>query len=177
MDEQHGQPSGSALSSEQSRPPGVYRWDGKVLRPVGGPSTGRVLLIGAGAVLLLLVGVGLGRSSVQSTTTSTSTATTTPTVAATPTAAPTPQTLSGTGSKVLPIVLAAGRYKVAWTAEGHDNFIVTILGGGSNQVHLVNEIPPNPSSGETVLEVHDTGSYTVQVEAATLTWTITLTPL
>jgi hypothetical protein len=48
---------------------------------------------------------------------------------------------------------------------------------GSSDLHLVNEIPPNPPSGETFLKVDDAGTYQLQVQASTLTWTITLTPL
>lgn len=138
-----------------------------------GPGVGRALLTAVGAIVLLLVGVVLGRASAQPASTPATSATTA--TSAAPTAAPTPQALSGTGSKVVPVTLAAGRYKLAWTAQGSDNFIVKLL--GQNTVGVVNEIPPNPTSGETVLSVQDSGNYQMQVEASTLTWTITLTPL
>jgi hypothetical protein len=40
----------------------------------------------------------------------------------------------------------------------------------------VNEIPPNPSSGETVFDAPITGDYYLEVAASTLTWTITPYP-
>ena len=182
MDEQPVPSSGAA--TERPMPPGTYRWDGRTFRPAGtGP--GAILITIAVGLVAGLVGVGLGRVALPSTPSATTTTSATaaptavvtaaPTVAATQTPAPTPQTLSGSGSKVLTVNLAAGRYKVAWTAQGHDNFMLDVL--GTRDVSLVNEIPPNPASGETVLTVQDSGSYTVQVQAATLTWTITLTRL
>ena len=61
---------------------------------------------------------------------------------ATPRAAATPLALSGQGSKVTdPFQLAAGNYRVSWSATGESaNFIVHIHAGTSSE-GLVNEIP------------------------------------
>src|SRR5437773_482600 len=45
---------------------------------------------------------------------------------------------------------------------------------GANEEGLINEIPPDPSSGEASLTV-DSGDYFLSVEAATLKWSITFT--
>jgi hypothetical protein len=92
-----------------------------------------------------------------------------------PTPAPTPLTLSGTGSKVTDhFNLDAGNYKVDWTAQGHDNFIVHIHGEGSGEQGLVNEIPPDPASGEILFQSGG-GSFFLDIQASTLRWTITFT--
>lgn len=86
-------------------------------------------------------------------------------------------TESGQGSKIItPFHLGQGNYKVTWTAQGHDNFIVHIALGDQTQ-HLVNEIPPNPSSGETLFYSPQESDYILQVEASTLSWTITFAPI
>jgi hypothetical protein len=92
-------------------------------------------------------------------------------------AAAAPRTLSGTGSKVTAhFTLLAGGYKVAWVARGTmDNFIVHIHDLKGAEDHLVNEIPPNPSSGEVFFDSPG-GEFYLDVQGATLTWTITLTP-
>jgi len=99
-----------------------------------------------------------------------------PARSATPTQSPVQ--LSGQGSKVTdPFHLAAGTYKIAWKADGGpDNFIVGAHRGTVEQPGLVNEIPPNPSSGETTLSV-DAGDYFLDVKASNLSWTITLTKI
>lgn len=94
-----------------------------------------------------------------------------------PTLAPTPLALSGTGSKVTPpFDLVSGNYRVTWTAQGHDNFIVTIHGAGSAEEGLVNEIPPAPASGEALFRSGG-GSYFLDIKASTLTWSIIFAPL
>jgi hypothetical protein len=87
-------------------------------------------------------------------------------------AAAAPQTFSGTGSKVTGhFNLQKKAYKVSWSAQGGpSNFAVYIRGTGKNL--LVNEIPPNPSSGETVFDSGG-GDFFLEVEGSTLTWTIT----
>jgi hypothetical protein len=95
-----------------------------------------------------------------------------------PTLAPaafSPLTLTGQGSKVTdPFHLPDGTYRVSWSAQGGpDNFIVHVHQGTQEQ-GLVNEIPPNPSSGEAALTVGD-GDYFLSVEAATLKWSVTFT--
>ena len=95
----------------------------------------------------------------------------------TPTEAPRqPITASGQGSKVLPLALGVGNYRLDWSAQGHDNFIVDIHLGSQDQ-SLVNEIPPSPSAGQTLFSSPETTDYTLQVKASTLTWTITFTPI
>jgi hypothetical protein len=86
-------------------------------------------------------------------------------------------TESGQGSKIITSFhLGQGNYKVSWTAQGHDNFIVHIALGDQTQ-YLVNEIPPNPSSGETLFNSPQDADYILQVKASTLSWTITFTPI
>lgn len=87
-----------------------------------------------------------------------------------------PISLQGQGSKVTdPMYVPAGNYKLAWTAQGHDNFIVHVV-WSSGSDGLVNEIPPNPASGETVF-FSGGAEHIFVVDAPTLTWTITLTPI
>lgn len=167
------------MDNEQPRRRGIYRWDGTAFRP----AAGRVaLFVGSALLVGLFIGcaIGLAAATPSTRTVSTTTGTAAPSSSAvptprptrSPTPAPTPIALSGQGSKVLTVALAAGRYKVSWSAQGNDNFIVKAHGAGD--LVLVNEIPPNPSSGETLLTVQDTGSYTLEVQAATLTWSMTL---
>jgi len=87
-----------------------------------------------------------------------------------------PISLQGQGSRVTdPIYVPAGNYKLAWTAQGHDNFIVHVVwSSGSNG--LVNEIPPDPASGETVF-FSGGAEHLFVVDAPTLTWTVSLTPI
>lgn len=148
-------------------------------------TTRRVFIAGAILFAVLITGMCLGGAAASSGQTASSrpspassagaTAAATPKPTPTPTPAPTPLALSGQGSKVLPLDLARGQYRLSWTAKGNDNFILHLEGGGAT-MPLVNQIPPDPSSGETFLRV-DGGHYVLTVAAATLTWTITLTPL
>jgi hypothetical protein len=71
-------------------------------------------------------------------------------------------------------VCALALARVTWTARGSDNFIVTLH--GQHDTLLVNEIPPNPASGETFLNAGG-GDYDLEIQAATLTWTVTFTPI
>jgi hypothetical protein len=103
-------------------------------------------------------------------------------VAATPiptvTPTPTPEvvqpiTLSGTGSKVLdPIEVPKGFWRVSWKADGRSNFAVKVH--GQQDTLLVNEILPNPSSGEAALDSAG-GRFVFEVQASQATWTITVT--
>jgi hypothetical protein len=86
-------------------------------------------------------------------------------------------TESGQGSKIItPFHLGQGNYKVTWTAQGHDNFIVHINLGDQSQ-HLVNEIPPTPASGEVLFDSPQEADYILDVQASTLSWSITFTPI
>ena len=90
-------------------------------------------------------------------------------------AAAAPRTFSGTGSKITDkFTLVSGGYKVTWQARGSDNFIVHIHGQGGRDEGLVNEIPPDPSSGEAFFNSPG-GEFYLEVRASTLTWTLTLT--
>lgn len=93
-------------------------------------------------------------------------------------AAAAPRRLSGAGSKVTEhFSLQAAGYKVAWSANGQnpDNFIVYIHGLSGSSENLVNEIPPDPASGEAFFQSSG-GDFYLSVAASTLTWAITLTP-
>jgi hypothetical protein len=142
--------------------------------PRGYWTTGRVV-IAIGALLVAFVlgafagGAGSSRSNATAPSAQTTTADTAP---ASPAPAPTPLALSGTGSKVVGFDLPQGSYKLAWTAQGHDNFIVRLEGAESSG--LVNEIPPDPSSGETFVRLGG-GHYNLNVKASTLTWSVTFT--
>jgi hypothetical protein len=156
--------------------PGIYRWDGHELQAVSQLRVSRLLLAVAGICVALVIGVGIGRAIG---TTSTTTASTVPSAvpsavqSAIPAPVPTPIELSGQGSEVPTVHLIPGRYKVSWTAQGHDNFIVILH--EAQDVHLVNQVPPDPASGEAFLPVSNSGDYPLEVQAATLTWTLTFT--
>jgi len=160
----------TAPSAPPSAPPG----------PPGGGGWGRTVAVGI--VCLIVGGVcgGLIASSGKSSENqaSTSNALTQPSPVASPSPSPRqPVSLSGRGSKVItPLHLGEGNYKVSWSAQGHDNFIVHIVLGDQQQ-GLVNEIPPSPSSGETLFMSPQEADYTLQIQAPTLTWTITFTPV
>ena len=85
--------------------------------------------------------------------------------------------LSGQNSTISdPVYLPAGNYKLSWTSQGHDNFIVTLHWGDTGERGLVNEIPPNPAAGEMAFDSGG-GYHIFEVHAANQQWTITLTPL
>lgn len=106
----------------------------------------------------------------------------TPKATATPTATPTavpnapPVVLTGTGSKVTdPVELQHGLYRVAWSAQGTSNFVVTIRGTSADaSAVLVNVILPNPSSGEAPFDALG-GRYVFAIQADQASWNITLT--
>ncbi len=77
------------------------------------------------------------------------------------------------GSKVLSLAIPKGDYRVTWTAQGNDNFIVTVIRASGDDILLVNEIPPNPSSGQFLFPSPG-GTYNVEIKASTLTWKLTL---
>jgi len=70
--------------------------------------------------------------------------------------------------------LPRGAYRVSWQAQGRSNFIVRLE--GSDTTHLVNEILPNPSSGDAFARLGG-GHYALDVQAAQATWSITFTPV
>jgi hypothetical protein len=93
-------------------------------------------------------------------------------VQATPKPVPTPLTLTGQGSKVTPpFRLDGANYRVKWSATGSGYFGVHIHAGADVQ-GLVNEIPPNPSSGEAFFRANG-GDYFLEIDASKLGWTIT----
>ena len=140
----------------------------------------RTILVG---IACLIVGTICGSALVSSSKTP-STSAPTPNNAAPATAepvrsTPTPRqvvSLNGQGSKVLSVTLSTGSYRVDWTAQGHDNFQLTMHLGSQSQ-NLVNEIPPDPASGQALFEAPQDGAYTLELKASTLTWTITFTPI
>src|SRR5713101_6810794 len=71
-------------------------------------------------------------------------------VAASPAPSPVqPIVLSGTNSKVTdPMTIPPGNYRVSWQASGDSNFAIWIQ--GQQKSLLVNEILPNPNSGEVL---------------------------
>jgi hypothetical protein len=154
-----------------------------IAAPRRGNRVGWILACGVCLVVGTICGAAIGGSSARNQATSGATPAEAPTVtvtvtapAPTPTPAPSPITLSGQGSKVTdPVQLASGPYRVSWTAQGHDNFIVHARQGSAVEP-LINEIPPSPSSGEVVFDSPG-GAVFFEVEASTLTWSIKLTKL
>lgn len=94
-------------------------------------------------------------------------------------AAAAPRTLSGTGSKVTPaFTLLEGGYRVSWSARGagRDNFILDIRTPDGREENLVNEIYPDPASGEEFFDSPG-GQFFLVVDASELSWTVTLTKI
>ena len=110
--------------------------------------------------------------------TPTSTQTPTPAPAKTPVPTPTPVqfVVQGQGSKVVPIDIPKGNFRVSWAAQGNDNFQVEIIGSAGNNLLFVNEIPPDPASGQFFVPSPG-GSYNFQITAATLSWQMTFTQI
>jgi hypothetical protein len=139
----------------------------------------RTILVGVACLIVgTICGSALASSSKPSTPTKSDLV---PVTAAPVKSTPTPRqvvSLNGQGSKVLPINLEQGSYRVDWTAQGPnpDNFILHIHLGAQDQ-GVVNQIPPNPASGQTFFESPQADTYNLEVKAATLTWTVTFTPI
>lgn len=105
-------------------------------------------------------------------------------VVASPTPSPVqPIVLSGTNAKVTdPMEIPPGNYRVSWqatdTAKWSDgstmteNFAVYLQGQEKNL--LINEVLPNPSSGEALF-TSGGGSFILDVEVSSATWKITFT--
>ena len=176
----------------QVSPDGKFYWDGTrwvpvqaapppIPPPIPPPRSGgwgRTIIVGAVCLILgAICGTAVASSSQSNRLASGgNSATGTPSPVSTPSARQA-VTVSGTGSKVItPFHLGRGNYKVSWTAQGHANFIVHIRLGDQVEF-LVNEIPPSPSSGETVFASPDEAEYTLEVQASTLTWSIIFTPI
>lgn len=94
-------------------------------------------------------------------------------------AAAAPRTLTGSGSKVTAgfTLLEAG-YRVSWVARGSgtDNFILHIRSADGRKEALVNEIYPEPASGEEFFDSPG-GEFFLVVDASELSWTVTLTKI
>ena len=145
---------------------------------------GRLALAGGVLVVAWLLGLCAGAVGANQTKTgaaplpvaSAPVATPTPT----PVAKPSPLALSGQGSKVVEFDLPKGSYRLSWTAKlsgqdkytSQDNFIVHLEGAESSG--LINELPPNPSSGESFVRLGG-GHYALDVKASVLSWSITFT--
>ena len=105
-------------------------------------------------------------------------------IAASPTPSPVqPIVLSGTNSKVTdPVEIPLGNYRVSWQATDtarwsdgtvrSENFIVHVQ--GESTTYLINEILPNPSSGEALFASAG-GSFILDVQVSEATWQITFT--
>jgi hypothetical protein len=93
-----------------------------------------------------------------------------------------PILLSGTNSKVTdPMEIPPGNYRVSWKATDTQQiggttvselFEVYVQGQQKNLV--VNEVLPNPSSGEALFSSGG-GSFIIDVEVSSATWRITFT--
>lgn len=173
-------PAESAVG--QLSPDGRWRWNGQrweTTAPPPSASGGWGRAAAVGIVCLIVGGVcgaavdSAGHGTAPRTTSSTSAGTESPSPIASKAPAQ-PVSLSGSGSKVINVELASADYRVTWTATGHDNFIVIVH--GQSDTHLINEIPPSPSSGEAFFPSGG-GQFTVEIKASTLTWTITFTPV
>jgi len=70
------------------------------------------------------------------------------------------------------MAIPPGNYRVSWQASGDSNFVVYIQGQSKDL--LVNEILPNPSSGQ-VLFSSAGGQFIISVEASNATWRLTFT--
>jgi hypothetical protein len=91
-----------------------------------------------------------------------------------------PLVVSGETSKVLELDLPRGRYRVNWAAEGsgtlnvrHEN---AKQGSGGS---IVGEMIPNPSHGERLVRIDETGRQIISVYAmgTVRSWELTFTPL
>jgi hypothetical protein len=88
-----------------------------------------------------------------------------------------PIALSGTNSKVTdPMDIPPGSYRVSWSAtdtgQFSDNFVVYIQGQSKNL--LINVVIPTTPKGEALF-TSGGGSFIVDVETSSATWTITFT--
>jgi hypothetical protein len=149
--------------------------------PKAGGGWPRTLIVG---IACLIVGTICGSALASSSKTHAPSTTSNNAVAATAEpvrSTPTPRqviSLNEQGSKVQPVTLEDGSYRVDWTAQGgQDNFILIIHGASNSSQHLVNEVPPNPSSGQTLFQSSGGGTYTLEIKASTLSWAITFTPI
>ena len=73
-----------------------------------------------------------------------------------------------------PFHLDARDYRVSWSAQGNDVFIVSIA-SQTQSGSLITEVAPVPTSGNVTFNA-DGGDYHLVLEASTITWTITFTP-
>ena len=91
-----------------------------------------------------------------------------------PVASTQPVTVGGHGNSRPEVDLPKGYVKVDWTAKGHSNFSVRLIRSDGLETLLVNEIPPDPSSGESFIRLAG-GHYELDISASALDWTITFT--
>jgi hypothetical protein len=67
-----------------------------------------------------------------------------------------------------------------WTATGKGNYLVIRHEsemGAAGTAGQVAENPPNPSSGEVLLRLDESGRHVFSVQASNLTWKLTFTPI
>jgi hypothetical protein len=95
-----------------------------------------------------------------------------------PTLAGSPLVLSGQRSKVLELDLPLTAYRVIWNAEGKGHFAVRHESGRRGKGALVvNEVAPNPDSGESIVRIDEPGVQVFSIDAPNLAWTLTFAPI
>jgi TIR domain len=89
-----------------------------------------------------------------------------------------PLVVRGQHSKVLELDLPRGGYRLSWSAEGEDYFRVDHESGRDGTgIMLASAVVPNPSHGETIVRIGESGRHIFSVEAAKLTWELRFTLL
>lgn len=89
-----------------------------------------------------------------------------------------PLEVSGSNSKVMEIDLTSGRYLLSWSAEGSGALIVrdeSERGGEGKGLLAAN--PPNPSSGEKIVRLAESGHHLLSVAGNHLAWKLTFRPI
>jgi hypothetical protein len=88
-------------------------------------------------------------------------------------------TAVGQNSKVFEMELDSGRYLLRWRVQGEGNlFIIDDESEREGQgTTLVAENPPNPSSGEKIVRLAESGRHLFSVQANNLTWTFEFMPI
>lgn len=87
-----------------------------------------------------------------------------------------PLEVSGQGSKILELDLPRGRYRLNWTAEGDDLFIL-YHEEAENSVTLTSGNVPTVSHSEKVVRLSESGRHIFSVHGDKLTWKLTFVPL
>ncbi len=89
-----------------------------------------------------------------------------------------PLRVSGSNYKVLEVNLSPGRYLMSWSAEGKGHFLVRDESERNGQgAVLLTELPPNPSSGEKIVRIVESGNHLLSVKGNNLDWAFTFTSI